>query len=213
MSGNHKHSEPASPYLEKRRNGEETSKLEERVADIEDLLVSKGIVSKESLDRMIEIYENDLGPMNGAKVVAKAWADEEFKKRLLLNGTSAISELGFSGLQGEHMVVVENTPTVHNVVVCTLCSCYPWPVLGLPPSWYKDAPYRSRIVLEPRKVLEEFGTILPEEQEIRVWDSSAEIRYMVLPLQPEQSKDMSEDELTHLVTRDSMIGVSLAKTL
>ena len=213
MSGNHKHSEPASPYLEKRRNGEETSKLEERVADIEDLLVSKGIVSKESLDRMIEIYENDLGPMNGAKVVAKAWADEEFKKRLLLNGTSAIGELGFSGLQGEHMVVVENTPTVHNVVVCTLCSCYPWPVLGLPPSWYKDAPYRSRIVLEPRKVLEEFGTILPEEQEIRVWDSSAEIRYMVLPLQPEQSKDMSEDELTHLVTRDSMIGVSLAKTL
>ena len=213
MSGNHKHSEPASPYLEKRRNGEETSKLEERVADIEDLLVSKGIVSKESLDRMIEIYENDLGPMNGAKVVAKAWADEEFKKRLLLNATSTIGELGFSGLQGEHMVVVENTPTVHNVVVCTLCSCYPWPVLGLPPSWYKDAPYRSRIVLEPRKVLEEFGTILPEEQEIRVWDSSAEIRYMVLPLQPEQSKDMSEDELTHLVTRDSMIGVSLAKTL
>ena len=213
MSGNHRHSEPASPYLEKRRNGEETSKLEERVADIEDLLVSKGIVSKESLDRMIEIYENDLGPMNGAKVVAKAWADEEFKKRLLLNATSAIGELGFSGLQGEHMVVVENTPTVHNVVVCTLCSCYPWPVLGLPPSWYKDAPYRSRIVLEPRKVLEEFGTILPEEQEIRVWDSSAEIRYMVLPLQPEQSKDMSEDELTHLVTRDSMIGVSLAKTL
>ena len=131
MSGNHKHSEPASPYLEKRRNGEETSKLEERVADIENLLVSKGIVSKESLDRMIEIYENDLGPMNGAKVVAKAWADEEFKKRLLLNGTSAIGELGFSGLQGEHMVVVENTPTVHNVVVCTLCSCYPWPVLGL----------------------------------------------------------------------------------
>ena len=213
MSGNHKHSEPASPYLEKRRNGEETSKLEERVADIENLLVSKGIVSKESLDRMIEIYENDLGPMNGAKVVAKAWADEEFKKRLLLNATSTIGELGFSGLQGEHMVVVENTPTVHNVVVCTLCSCYPWPVLGLPPSWYKDAPYRSRIVLEPRKVLEEFGTILPEEQEIRVWDSSAEIRYMVLPLQPEQSKDMSEDELTDLVTRDSMIGVSLAKTL
>ena len=213
MSGNHRHSEPASPYLEKRRNGEETSKLEERVADIEDLLVSKGIVSKESLDRMIEIYENDLGPMNGAKVVAKAWADEEFKKRLLLNATSAIGELGFSGLQGEHMVVVENTSTIHNVVVCTLCSCYPWPVLGLPPSWYKDAPYRSRIVLEPRKVLEEFGTILPEEQEIRVWDSSAEIRYMVLPLQPEQSKDMSEDELTHLVTRDSMIGVSLAKTL
>lgn len=213
MSGNHRHSEPASPYLEKRRNGEETSKLEERVADIEDLLVSKGIVSKESLDRMIEIYENDLGPMNGAKVVAKAWADEEFKKRLLLNATSAIGELGFSGLQGEHMVVVENTPTVHNVVVCTLCSCYPWPVLGLPPSWYKDAPYRSRVVLEPRKVLEEFGTILPEEQEIRVWDSSAEIRYMVLPLQPDQSKDMSEDELTDLVTRDSMIGVSLAKTL
>ena len=138
MSSNHKHSEPANPYLEKRRNGEETSELEKRVSDIEALLISKGIVSKESLDRMIEIYENDLGPMNGARVVAKAWTDDEYKSRLLQDGTSAIAELGFSGLQGEHMVVIENTQEVHNVVVCTLCSCYPWPVLGLPPSWYKD---------------------------------------------------------------------------
>ena len=212
MSSNHKHSEPASPYLEKRRNGEETSELEKRVSDIEALLISKGIVSKESLDRMIEIYEKDLGPMNGARVVAKAWTDDEYKSRLLQDGTSAIAELGFSGLQGEHMVVIENTQDVHNVVVCTLCSCYPWPVLGLPPSWYKDAPYRSRIVLEPRKVLEEFGTFLPEHQEIRVWDSSAEIRYMVLPRQPEQSKGVSEDKLVGLVTRDSMIGVGLPKS-
>ena len=180
--------------------------------NFEALLISKGIVSKESLDRMIEIYEKDLGPMNGARVVAKAWTDDEFKSRLLQDGTSAIGELGFSGLQGEHMVVIENTPEVHNVVVCTLCSCYPWPVLGLPPSWYKDAPYRSRIVLEPRKVLEEFGTFLPEHQEIRVWDSSAEIRYMVLPCQPEQSKGASEDKLVGLVTRDSMIGVGLPKS-
>ena len=212
MSSNHKHSEPANPYLEKRRNGEETSELEKRVSDIEALLISKGIVSKESLDRMIEIYEKDLGPMNGARVVAKAWTDDEYKSRLLQDGTSAIAELGFSGLQGEHMVVIENTQEVHNVVVCTLCSCYPWPVLGLPPSWYKDAPYRSRIVLEPRKVLEEFGTFLPEDQEIRVWDSSAEIRYMVLPRRPDQSKGANEDELVHLVTRDSMIGVGLPKS-
>ena len=212
MSSNHKHSEPANPYLEKRRNGEETSELEKRVSDIEALLISKGIVSKESLDRMIEIYEKDLGPMNGARVVAKAWTDDEYKSRLLQDGTSAIAELGFSGLQGEHMVVIENTQEVHNVVVCTLCSCYPWPVLGLPPSWYKDAPYRSRIVLEPRKVLEEFGTFLPEHQEIRVWDSSAEIRYMVLPRQPDQSKGVSEDKLIGLVTRDSMIGVGLPKS-
>ena len=212
MSSNHKHSEPANPYLEKRRNGEETSELEKRVSDIEALLISKGIVSKESLDRMIEIYEKDLGPMNGARVVAKAWTDDEYKSRLLQDGTSAIAELGFSGLQGEHMVVIENTQEVHNVVVCTLCSCYPWPVLGLPPSWYKDAPYRSRIVLEPRKVLEEFGTFLPEHQEIRVWDSSAEIRYMVLPRQPEQSKGLSEDKLVGFVTRDSMIGVGLPKS-
>ena len=212
MSSNHKHSEPANPYLEKRRNGEETSELEKRVSEIEALLISKGIVSKESLDRMVEIYENDLGPMNGARVVAKAWTDDEFKSRLLQDATGAIGELGFSGLQGEHMVVVENTSEVHNVVVCTLCSCYPWPVLGLPPSWYKDAPYRSRIVLEPRKVLEEFGTFLPEDQEIRVWDSSAEIRYMVLPRRPDQSKGANEDELVHLVTRDSMIGVGLPKS-
>ena len=210
MTEGHKHSDPVSPYLEKRRNGEETKVLEERVAEIETLLIKKGIVTKESLDRMIEIYESDLGPMNGARVVAKAWIDNEFKSRLMENATDAIGELGYSGLQGEHMVVVENTDKVHNVVVCTLCSCYPWPVLGLPPSWYKDAPYRSRIVSEPRKVLEEFGTFLSEDIEIRVWDSSAEIRYLVLPRRPDKSEDLAEGELINLVTRDSMIGVRLA---
>jgi len=209
----HKHSAPANPYLEKRRNGEDTENLERRVAEIESLLIEKGIVTKASLDRMVEIYEKDLGPMNGATVVAKAWTDAAYKKRLLVDATAAIGELGYSGLQGEHMVVVENTEKVHNVVVCTLCSCYPWPVLGLPPSWYKDAPYRSRIVIEPRKVLEEFGTILPDDVDVRVWDSSAEIRYMVLPRRPLNSDKLSQDKLRDLVTRDSMIGVKLANSI
>ena len=207
MSTNHKHSAPVNPYLEKRRNGEETEKLESRVGQIEALLVEKGIVTKEALDRLIEIYETDLGPMNGAKVVAKAWTDDDFKKRLLTDATEAIGELGFGGLQGEHMVVVENSGKVHNVVVCTLCSCYPWPVLGLPPSWYKDAPYRSRVVIDPRGVLQEFGTVINDDVEVRVWDSSAEIRYMVLPQRPEGTSDMTVEELANLVTRDAMIGV------
>ena len=204
----HHHDAPPNPYLEKRRDGEDTAKLTERVQAIEDLLVSKGVVTTAALDRMVEIYENDLGPMNGARVVARAWTDPEYRKRLLANATEAIAELGYSGLQGEHMVVVENTPKVHNVVVCTLCSCYPWPVLGLPPAWFKDAPYRSRVVIEPRGVLQDFGTELPDDVEVRVWDSSAEVRYLVLPERPSGTEGMSEEELAALVTRDSMIGVT-----
>ena len=202
------HSTPRNPYLEKRRTGEETAKLEQRAAAIEELLISKGLVTQEALDRLVEIYEHDLGPMNGAKVVARAWVDETYKQRLLDNATDAIRELGFGGMQGEHMVAVENTPDVHNVVVCTLCSCYPWPVLGLPPVWYKDAPYRSRIVIEPRSVLREFGLDLDENVEIRVWDSSAEMRYVVLPERPAGTETLNESELTALVSRDAMIGVT-----
>lgn len=182
--------------------------LEERVKALESVLVAKGLVSVDTLEKLAAIYENDLGPMNGAKVVARAWVDPAYKQRLLTNATAAIAELGFGGLQGEHMVVVENTATVHNVVVCTLCSCYPWPVLGLPPVWYKSAPYRSRVVIDPRGVLREFGLDLDESVEVRVWDSSAEIRYMVLPERPSGTEEMSEEELAALVTRDAMIGVA-----
>ncbi|MEC8147282.1 MAG: nitrile hydratase subunit alpha [Pseudomonadota bacterium] len=203
----HNHDSPPNPYLNKRRDPSETKELSERVDKIERLLIEKGVVTKAALDRIIQIYETDLGPLNGAKVVAKAWTDEAYKTRLMADATAAIAELGYSGLQGEHMVVVENTPDVHNVVVCTLCSCYPWPVLGLPPKWYKEAPYRSRIVIEPREVLKEFGTELPDSTEVRVWDSSAEIRYMVLPERPSSSEGMAESELAAIVTRDSMIGV------
>ena len=201
------HDTPSNPYLKKRRDSEETEKLTKRVQKIEQLLIDKGVVTKEALDRIVEIYENDIGPLNGSRVVAKAWIDKGYKKRLLTDATSAIAELGYSGLQGEHMVVVENTSSVHNIVVCTLCSCYPWPVLGLPPKWYKEAPYRSRVVIEPREVLKEFGTDISPNTEVRVWDSSAEMRYMVLPQQPNYAKKMSEEELAKLVTRDSMIGV------
>jgi nitrile hydratase len=182
-----------------------------RAKAIESLLVEKGLVASDAIDRVVEIYEKDVGPLNGAKVVARAWRDPGYKRRLLEDGTAAIAELGFGGMQGAHMVVVENTPKVHNVVCCTLCSCYPWPVLGLPPTWYKSLPYRSRIVREPRAVLREFGLELPESVEIRVWDSSAEIRYMVLPERPPATADMSEEELASLVTRDSMIGVGFAQ--
>lgn len=182
-----------------------------RTKALESLLIESGLVSTDALDAIIEAYENDIGPMNGAKVVAKAWVDPDYKERLLRDGTSAIAELGFLGLQGEHMVVVENTPKVHNVVVCTLCSCYPWPVLGLPPSWYKSASYRARIVSEPRTVLKEFGLELDDDVEIRVWDSSAEIRYLVLPERPAGTEGWSEEELAKLVTRDSMIGVAKIK--
>lgn len=204
----HNHDAPANPYHSNDRSDEENRALSDRVERIEALLIEKGLVTKEALDKLVDVYEHDLGPMNGAKVVARAWVDPDFKQRLLENATAAIAELGFGGLQGEHMVAVENTPTVHNVVVCTLCSCYPWPVLGLPPAWYKDAAYRSRVVIDPRSVLAEFGTVLDDDVEVRVWDSSAEIRYLVLPERPAGTEDLTEDQLAALVGRDAMIGVS-----
>jgi len=210
MTEHHQHDAPANPFLEKHRTAAATEALEERVRRLEEALTGKGIVSKETLDRIVDIYEQDLGPLNGAKVVARAWSDEPYKKRLLEDATEAIRELGFSGLQGEHMVVVENTQTVHNVVACTLCSCYPWPVLGLPPAWYKNPPYRSRIAIDPRGVLAEFGLELDGSVEVRVWDSSAEVRYLVLPERPRDTEGFSEEELAKLVTRDSMIGVAKA---
>ena len=204
----HPHNAPANPYHESHRSERDDKALEERVRKIESLLIEKGIVSKQALDKLVDIYENDLGPMNGARVVARAWVDPDFKQRLLENATVAIAELGYGGMQGEHLVVVENTPGVHNVVVCTLCSCYPWPVLGLPPAWYKSSAYRSRIVIDPRSVLKEFGTDLDDEVEVRVWDSSSEVRYLVLPERPEGTEQLTEEELAELVTRDAMIGVA-----
>jgi nitrile hydratase subunit alpha len=186
----------------------EEASLSLRVKALEQILVEKGLIDPEALDVFVELFENRIGPRNGAAVVARAWVDPAFKARLLNDGPSAIAELGFGGLQGENLVVLENTPDVHNVVVCTLCSCYPWPVLGLPPRWYKSAAYRSRVVKEPRKVLAEFGTIIAPEKKIRVWDSSAEIRYMVLPERPEDAGGSSEEALAARVTRDGMIGVA-----
>jgi nitrile hydratase len=179
-----------------------------RVKALESLLTEKGLVDPKALDALIEKYEREVGPRNGARVVAKAWADPTYKQRLLTDATSAIAELGYGGAQGEHMVVVENTPQVHNLIVCTLCSCYPWSVLGLPPVWYKSAPYRSRAVIDPRGVLREFGLELADETEIRVWDSTAEIRYLVLPERPAGSERLNETELAELVTRDAMVGVA-----
>jgi nitrile hydratase len=179
-----------------------------RAKAIESLLVEKGLLASDAIDRVVEIFEKDVGPLNGAKVVARAWSDPGYKRRLLENATTAIAELGFGGPQGEHMMVVENTPRLHNVVCCTLCSCYPWPVLGLPPSWYKSLAYRSRIVREPRAVLREFGLELPESVEIQVWDSSSEMRYMVLPQRPPDTAEMTEAELAGLITRDVLIGVA-----
>jgi nitrile hydratase len=184
------------------------SPIEARVRAVESLLLEKGLVSSDAIDRVVSAYEKDIGPLNGARAVARAWRDPQFKKRLLADATAALRELGIGGLQGEHMVAVENTAKVHNVVVCTLCSCYPWPVLGLPPAWYKSPPYRSRMVKEPRSVLEEFGVKLDSSVEVRVWDSSAEIRYLVLPMRPKGSEGLGEEELAKLVTRDSMIGVA-----
>jgi len=179
-----------------------------RVKALESLLVEKGIVDPAALDAIIDTYEHKIGPRNGARVVARAWRDPAYKARLLEDATAAIAELGYGGRQGEHMIVVENTPKVHNLVVCTLCSCYPWPVLGLPPVWYKSAPYRSRAVIDPKGVLAEFGLALPDDVEIRVWDSTAEIRYLVLPERPPGTEALNEDALAELVTRDSMIGVA-----
>ena len=184
------------------------SDVQLRVKALESLLVEKGLVDPAALDLLIDMYETKVGPRNGARVVARAWTDPNFKRRLLEDGTTAIAEMGFQGRQVDHLVVVENTPKVHNVVVCTLCSCYPWAVLGLPPVWYKSAPYRSRTVLDPRGVLKEFGVTVPEAVEVRVWDSTSEVRYMVLPERPPGTEGMSEAELADLVTRDAMIGVA-----
>jgi len=183
--------------------------MELRVKALETVLVDKGYVDPAALDAIIESYEHRIGPRNGARVVARAWRDPDYLARLRSDATAAIAELGYSGRQGEHMRIVENTEEVHNLVVCTLCSCYPWSVLGLPPVWYKSAPYRSRAVIDPRGVLREFGVELPERARIRVWDSTAELRYLVVPMPPEGSEVMDEDSLAALVTRDSMIGAGL----
>ena len=188
----------------------ELSEVELRVRALETVLVQKGYVDPAALDAIVETYESKVGPRNGARVVAHAWSDPEFRARLLNDGTKAIAELGYGGRQGEHIVAVENTPGRHNLVVCTLCSCYPWPLLGNPPVWYKSPPYRSRAVIDPRGVLAEFGVTLPAETRIRVWDSTAEIRYLVVPERPEGAEGWSEERLAELVTRDSMIGVGLA---
>ena len=179
-----------------------------RVRALESILVEKEMIDPADLDSVVDAYENRIGPRNGAQIVARAWTDPEYRARLLADGTAAIGEFGFLGAQGEHMVVVENTPDVHNLVVCTLCSCYPWPTLGLPPVWYKSAPYRARAVIEPRAVLSEFGVELPDDVEVRVWDSTAEIRYLVLPERPAGTENLTEEQLAELVTRDSMIGVA-----
>ena len=203
MSGDHDgdhHSEP-EPYAALRARA------------LESLLVEKGIVTTDAIDEVVRTYEQDIGPLNGAKVVARAWVDPEYKRRLLEDGSDAIAELGYGGAEGAEIVVLESTPQVHNVVVCTLCSCYPWPVLGLPPTWYKDAAYRSRVVMEPRAVLREFGLEVDESKEVRVWDSTASIRYMVLPERPDGTDGLSEEELAELVTRDSMIGVAVARPM
>ncbi|MEO8925673.1 MAG: nitrile hydratase subunit alpha [Caulobacteraceae bacterium] len=187
---------------------EPPSDLALRVKALESLLVNKGLVDPAALDAIVETYEHKVGPRNGARVVARAWTDPAYRARLLDDATVAIAELGFGGRQGEHMIVVENTARIHNLIVCTLCSCYPWPVLGLPPVWYKSSPYRSRAVIDPRGVLAEFGLALGEEVEIRVWDSTAEVRYLVLPERPDGAEVLDEDALAALVTRDAMIGVA-----
>ena len=187
------------------------SEPEIRVKALESLLVEKGLIDPKALDELVDTYETKVGPHNGAQVVARAWMDAGYKERLLADGSAAIGELGFCGMQGEDLIVVENTPEVHNILVCTLCSCYPWPTLGLPPVWYKAAPYRARVVSDPRGVLKEFGVEVSEDKEVCVWDSTAELRYMVLPERPSGTEGMSEEELASLVTRDSMIGVALVE--
>ena len=192
--------------------GSELSDVEVRVRALESLLTEKGYVDTAALDAIIETYETKIGPRNGAHVVAKAWSDVDFRRRLLEDATEAIASLGYTGRQGKHMVALENTERVHNMVVCTLCSCYPWSVLGLPPVWYKSAPYRSRAVIDPRGVLKDFGVELTPEVELRVWDSTAEVRYLVLPMRPAGTGGWNEQDLEMLVTRDSMIGTGLAKS-
>jgi nitrile hydratase subunit alpha len=189
----------------------ELSDVERRVRALETVMTQKGYIDPAALDVLIDTYQTKVGPRNGARVVARAWVDPAFRERLLRDATAAIAELGYSGRQGEHMIAVANAPGRHNVVVCTLCSCYPWPVLGLPPVWYKSAPYRSRVVRDPRGVLAEFGVTLPASTEIRVWDSTAEVRYLVIPERPTGTEGLSEEALAALVTRDSMIGTGLAR--
>jgi nitrile hydratase len=182
-----------------------------RTEALEALLTEKGLIATDAVDAVVEVFQNEVGPQNGARMVARAWVDPGYRERMLANGSAAAAEFGYGGYEGEHLRVVENRPGLHNVIVCTLCSCYPWPVLGIPPVWYKSAPYRARVVREPRTVLAEFGLELPDDTQIQVWDSSAEMRYLVLPMRPEGSDDMSEQELAELVTRDCMIGVATPK--
>jgi nitrile hydratase subunit alpha len=196
VSHDHHHPRPASA-------------VELRARALEALLAERGLVSTDAIDAVVELYERDVGPQNGARVVARAWVDEGYRERLLSDANGAIAELGLGGAEGDNMVVVANTRAIHNMIVCTLCSCYPWPVLGLPPTWYKSSPYRARAVSEPRAVLSEFGVELGDDVEIRVWDSSAEVRYLVLPMRPSGSEDLSEAELAAIVTRDCMIGTAV----
>jgi nitrile hydratase len=204
----HHHDHDDDDVQEHREHGAPLSEVELRVRALESLLVDKGLVDPAALDAIIDTYETKVGPRNGAKIVAHAWVDPDYRQRLLEDGTAAVAEYGFVGRQSEKLVVVENTPKVHNMVVCTLCSCYPWAVLGLPPVWYKSAPYRSRAVIDPRGVLSEMGVNVPADTEVRVWDSTAEIRYLVLPERPAGTENMAEDELAALVTRNAMIGVA-----
>lgn len=190
------------------RNAHPPSPIEVRVQALEDLLREKGLLDAEAIENVVRHYEQNLGPMNGARVVARAWIDSDFRARLLADATPAIAELGFTGPEGDHVVAVENSPAVHNVIVCTLCSCYPWPLLGLPPRWYKSPPYRSRMVREPRTLLAEMGCVIPDDTEIRVWDSSAEVRYLVIPERPPGTEGLDEAALAVLVTRDGMVGVA-----
>ena len=203
------HDSPTDPSS---KNNELPDEMALKVKSLETLLVSKGLVDPAALDKIVDFYSNKVGPRNGAYLVARSWVEKEFSSKLLSNPTPILKELGFHGRQGEHVVVLKNTREIHNLVVCTLCSCYPWPLLGLPPSWYKSDEYRSRSVLEPRKVLKEFGLDIPKETKVKVWDSTAEIRYLVLPMRPEGTDGMSIDELSKLVTRDSMIGAGYALT-
>ena len=199
---------PSSVRAQEHDHQDVPSDLTLRVKALESLLVEKGLVDVAALDALVDTFENKVGPRNGARVIARAWVDPAYKKRLLENAPGAIAELGYTSGQGEHMVVVENESRVHNLIVCTLCSCYPWPVLGLPPVWYKSAPYRSRAVIDPRGILREFGTQVAEDVEVRVWDSTAELRYIVLPERPAGTEDLTEEELSALITRDAMIGVT-----
>ncbi|WP_428671121.1 nitrile hydratase subunit alpha [Reyranella sp.] len=206
MAHDHDHPHDHDPH--DHDHGQEMPETALRVKALESLLVEKGLVDPAALDAIVDAYENKIGPRNGARIVARAWTDADYKARLMKDATAAIAEFGYSGAQGEHMVVVENTPAVHNLVVCTLCSCYPWPVLGLPPVWYKSSAYRSRAVIDPRGVLRDFGLSLPDEVAVRVWDSTAEIRYLVLPERPAGTDGLSAEALADLVTRDAMIGTA-----